>query len=71
MNVKINSRPLFIIIFKLKNYNFKTQDFSPLIERVLAGVLSVLVRIRTPPELMRQKGDNRNTEGPLVKMTTQ
>ena len=32
------SRPLFIIIFKLKNNNFKTQDFSPLIERVLAGV---------------------------------
>ena len=38
MNFKINSRPLFTIIFKLKNDNFKTQDFSPLIERVLAGV---------------------------------
>ena len=37
-NFKINSRPLFTIIFKLKNDNFKTQDFSPLIERVLAGV---------------------------------
>ena len=26
------------LIFKLKNGNFKTRDFSPLIERVLAGV---------------------------------
>ena len=33
MNFKINSRPL-----KLKNDNFKTRDFSPLIERVLPGV---------------------------------
>ena len=39
MIFKINSRPLFTIIFKLKNNNFKTQDFSPLIERVLAGVM--------------------------------
>ena len=38
MNFKINSRPLFTVIFKLKNDNFKTRDFSPLIERVLAGV---------------------------------
>ena len=38
MNFKINSRPLFTIILKLKNDNFKTQDFSPHIERVLAGV---------------------------------
>ena len=38
MNFKINSRPLFTIIFKLKNNNFKTRNFSPLIERVLAGV---------------------------------
>ena len=38
MNFKINSRPLFTIILKLKNDNFKTRDFSPLIERVLAGV---------------------------------
>ena len=37
-NFKINSRPLSTIIFKLKNDNIKTQDFSPLIERVLAGV---------------------------------
>ena len=36
MNFKINSRPLFTIIFKLKNDNFKTRDFSPLIERVLS-----------------------------------
>ena len=38
MNFKTNSTPLFTIIFKLKNNNFKTQDSSPLIERVLAGV---------------------------------
>ena len=38
MNFKINSRPFFTIIFKLKNDNFKTRDFSPLIETVLAGV---------------------------------
>ena len=38
MNFKINSSPLFTIIFKLKNDNFKIRDFSPLIERVLAGV---------------------------------
>ena len=38
VNFKINSRPLFTIIFKLKNVNFKTRDFSPLIEWVLAGV---------------------------------
>ena len=41
MNFKINSRPLFTIIFKIKNDNFKTQDFSPRIERVLAGVVTV------------------------------
>ena len=35
VNFKINSRPLFTVIFKLKNDNFKTRDFSPLIERVL------------------------------------
>ena len=34
MNFKINSIP----VFKFKNDNFKTQDFSPLIEGVLAGV---------------------------------
>ena len=39
MNFKINSRPLFTIIFKLKKDNFKTRDFSPLIEKVLAGVM--------------------------------
>ena len=38
MNFKINSRPLFTIIFKHKNDNFQTRDFSPLIERVLVGV---------------------------------
>ena len=35
------SRQLFTIIFKQKNCNFKTQDFSPLIERVLAGVVYI------------------------------
>ena len=38
---KKNSRPLFTVIFNLKNENFKTRDFSPLIVsklRVLAGV---------------------------------
>ena len=43
MNFKTNSRPLFAIIFKLKNDNFKTRDFSPLIERVLTGVSKVIV----------------------------
>ena len=38
VNFKINSRPLFTIIFKAKNVDFKTRDFSPLIEWVLAGV---------------------------------
>ena len=32
VNFKINSSPLFTIIFMLKNLNFKTRDFSPLIE---------------------------------------
>ena len=39
VNFKINSRPLFTIIFKLKNVNFKTREFSPHIEWVLAGVM--------------------------------
>ena len=38
VNFKVNSRPLFTIIYKLKNGNFMTRDFSPLIERVLTGV---------------------------------
>ena len=38
MDFKKKSRPFFIIIFKLQNCNFKTQDFSPIIERVLAGM---------------------------------
>ena len=38
MKFKINSRLLITVIFKLKNDNFKTRDFSLLIERVLAGV---------------------------------
>ena len=38
VNFKINSRPLFTIIFKLKNDNFKIRDFSPLIKRIIIGV---------------------------------
>ena len=38
VNFKINYRPLFTIIFKLENDNFKTRDFSPLIQRVITGV---------------------------------
>ena len=38
VNFKINSRPIFTIIFQLKNDNFKTRDFSPPIERILACV---------------------------------
>ena len=44
-------------IFKLKNGNFKTRDFSPLIEGVLASVLydlkllslSLIVRTKNKP----------------------
>ena len=32
VNFKINSRPLFTIMSKVKNVNFKTRDFSPLIK---------------------------------------
>ena len=48
INFKINSRPLFIIIFQLKNDNFKTRDFSPLIERVLAGVTNEVINRDLP-----------------------
>ena len=41
----MNSRPLFTIIFKLKNDNFKTRDFGPLIERVLAGVFTYILSL--------------------------
>ena len=41
MNFKMNSRPLFTVMFKLKNDNFMALDFSPLIERVLTGVSNV------------------------------
>ena len=47
MNFKINSRPLFTIIFKRKNDNFKTRDFSPRIERVLAGVAALNSRLNS------------------------
>ena len=46
MDFKKKSRPFFIIIFKLKDGSFKTRDFSPLIERVLAGVGWVKGRAR-------------------------
>ena len=46
MNFKINYRPLFTIIFNLKNDNFVTRDFSPLTERVLAGVMGACDVIR-------------------------
>ena len=38
MDFKKKSRPFFAITFKLKSGDFKTRDFSPLIESVLAGV---------------------------------
>ena len=38
VNFKINSRPIFTVIFKPKNDDFMTRDFSPLIEWVLTGV---------------------------------
>ena len=41
VNFKINSRPLFTIIFKMKNDNFKTRDFSPLIKIIITGVWSL------------------------------
>ena len=43
LNFNINSRPLVTIIFKLKIDNFKTWDFSSLIERVLAGVEGLIL----------------------------
>ena len=55
VNFKINSRPLFTIIFKLKNDNFKTRDFSPLIKRVITGVLYVKVKIIDFHEKMSTK----------------
>ena len=45
MDFKKKSRPFFIIVFKLKNGNFKTRDFSPLIETVLAGVRLIVLLI--------------------------
>ena len=53
VNFKTNSRPLFTIIFKLKNDNFKTQDFSPLIPGVLSGVSINL--INTPINCLKVK----------------
>ena len=41
---KKKSRPFFIIIFQLKNGNFKTRDFSPLRKRVLAGVTRKFIK---------------------------
>ena len=39
MDFKKNLDHLSSSFFKLKNGDFKTRDFSPLIERVLAGVI--------------------------------
>ena len=48
LNFKIeNTRPLFTVIFKFKNINFKNRDFNPLIERVLVGVKSAKVGLFT------------------------
>ena len=57
MNFKINSGPLFTIIFKLINDNFKTRDFSLLIERVLAGVYTVKKFRRIPHFFQVSKGN--------------
>ena len=48
VNLKINSRPLFTVIFKLKNDNFKTRDFSPLIKRVITGVTVSYTHLTLP-----------------------
>ena len=47
VNFKINSRPVFTIIFKLKNDNFKSRDFSPLIKRVTTGVSLKCLKINS------------------------
>ena len=64
VNFKINSRPLFTIIFKVKNVNFMTRDFSSLIEWVLAGV--GLTRLC----LYKNSSENRlNSMSNLLKIT--
>ena len=45
MDFKKNLDHLSSSFFKLKNGDFKTRDFSPLIERVLAGVFYVRLPI--------------------------
>ena len=55
LNFKINSRPLFTIIFKLKNGNFMTRDFSPLMKRVLAGVTTYTLQKSIQNYLLSRK----------------
>ena len=53
MDFKKNLDHLSSSFFKLKNGDFKTRDFSPLIERVLAGVYYLAHRIQYPiPKLL-------------------
>ena len=67
VDFKKKSRPFFIIIFKLKNGNFKTRDFSPLAERVLAGVMSFFECVSKPCRLYSLiiHRSNKNTSGSL------
>ena len=58
VNFKIISRPLFTVIFKFKNDNFKTRDFSPLIERVLAGLKTVGRLVRKKNNLVFCRKDS-------------
>ena len=44
MNFKIKSLNHFLPSFLCNNGNFKTGDFSPLIKRVLAGVIHFALR---------------------------
>ena len=39
------TEPLQKYLLKVKNVNFKTRDFSPLIERVLGGVTLYGIRV--------------------------
>ena len=46
MNFKIKSVHHFLPSFLRKNGNFKTRDFSPLIKRILAGMIHITYLIR-------------------------
>ena len=45
MNFKIKNLDHFLPSFYVKNVNFKTRDFSPLIEKVLAGVTQIKTKV--------------------------